>query len=65
MFEFQKLIDCERETGDSAEVFAVQEPLVSVTRKRERKVIFRWEFLFTKSRIISETDVILVGKGIA
>lgn len=37
MFEFQKLIDCERETGDSAEVFAVQEPLVSVTRKRDRK----------------------------
>ena len=62
MFEFQKLIDCERETGDSVAIIAVEEPLVEVTRSTEGKSNTRWGFLCAESRIIAGTDVILVGR---
>lgn len=55
------MIDCEREIGDSVAFYAVEKPLVKVTRTTEGESNSRWGFLCVETRVDARTDVILVG----
>lgn len=46
VFEFQKLVDCERERGDSLAIIAVKEPLRTVRRSTEGKLNVRWVIFY-------------------